>query len=203
MANNLGVKYLTDQNSKYIFFINPDIFCERKDVLQKMIDYMDKHPHVGILGPKQIIRGSGEVELVARNFPDFITQAIRRTRLRNWKFFQKKIAEHEQIDMPHHSPKEVDWLQSSFILIRRTLWERLGGFSDIFFLFMADVEICFQAWKKGEKVVYFPNTEVTADGIRCSEGGIKNFFRKKILRLHAREGFRFWVMHFLERNPRG
>lgn len=198
-ANNQAAQ---NTKSKYIFFINPDIYCQETNTLEKIINYLSRHPHIAILGPKQIIRQNQQIETVARRFPNFLTQALRRTRARHWSIFRKHIAHHEQHDINHHKTQKVDWLQSSFMVVRQDFWQKVTGFSTKFFLFMADVEICHQAWKQKKQVVYFTETFVTADGLRCSEGGIKNFFRKKVLRLHAWESFKFQLLHFLEKNPR-
>jgi N-acetylglucosaminyl-diphospho-decaprenol L-rhamnosyltransferase len=198
-ANNQAAK---NNKSKYLFFINPDIFCPEKDTFQKMIHYLDRRPHIAILGPKQIIRGTRQTEIVARPFPNLLAQIIKRTRARHWHIFRKIIDREEQTEINHHKTQKVDWLQSSFMVVRQDFWQKVGGFSPHFFLFMADVEICYQAWKHNLQVIYFTENFVTADGLRCSEGGIRNFFRKKILRLHTYESLKYQLMHLLEKNPR-
>jgi hypothetical protein len=96
----------------------------------------------------------------------------------------------------------VDWLQSSFFVIRKNLWDEIGGFNEDYFLFMADSEICLEAWKRGYSVKFFAETEVSADGIRCSAGGIKTFFTSWVLRQHLKDAVKYMWKHLFEKNPR-
>ena len=49
-GNNLGAK---QAKGKYVLILNPDIFVN-EDSVQKMGDYMEKHPEVGVLGPQLV-----------------------------------------------------------------------------------------------------------------------------------------------------
>ena len=71
-----------------------------------------------------------------------------------------------------------------------------------YFLFMADTEICFQAWKNSCRVVYFPEVKVFADGKRLSAGGFKKFFKSRTLRQHVKDSLKYRAKHFFDKNPR-
>src|SRR5204862_570938 len=41
-------------------------------------------------------------------------------------------------------------------------WDKLGGFQDLFApIYWEDVEICYRAWKRGWKVIYEPQSNVS------------------------------------------
>jgi hypothetical protein len=82
------------------------------------------------------------------------------------------VEKDEMQKMDKAKTQDVDWLQSSFICIRKDLWDNIGGFNEKYFLFMADAEICLESWKRKKKVQFFSDVEVLADGIRCSGGGL-------------------------------
>ncbi len=187
---------------EYLFIVNPDIQIKHADTLQKLVDYLEKNPEVGILGPKQINEPSGEVAMTVRAFPNIFLQVARRTYLRNLPILKNLVAHDEMRHLDYTKTQEVDWLQSSFVLLTRKWWDTLGGFDKTYFIFMSDPEICFQTWKHGKKVIYYPEVVVYADGKRCSQGGISDFFKKWILRVHVKDSLKYTFKHLFERNPR-
>lgn len=198
-ANNLGAR---EAEGEYIFIVNPDIVWRESDTLQKILNYMDANPQIGVLGPAQKNDGDGSRPLVARAFPRLFLQLARRTFLRKLPLVSGWVAHDERQDLDVNLTQEVDWLQSSFFVVRRDLWDGLGGFDENYFLFMADSELCWRAWKNGKKVVYFADTTVYADGKRCSEGGFLDFFRKQAMRWHFKDSLRYSLKHLGENKPR-
>ena len=50
---------------------------------------------------------------------------------------------------------EVDSVSGSFMLLRRELFEQLGGFDEEYFMYGEDLDLCLRVREKGLKVVYF------------------------------------------------
>lgn len=205
-ATNLG--YAKGHNvikgkevGEYIFIINPDVLFKENDTLEKIVNYMDTHADVAILGPKQI-NDTGEIEMSARAFPKFYIQVARRTFLKRLPFFKNKVAYDEMRHLDHSKIQDVDWLQSSCVIIRRDFWEKVGGFNEYYFLFMADTEMCWKAWKMNYRVVYYPETRVYADGKRLSAGGFAKFFQSWIIRQHVKDSLKYTFKYFMKPNPR-
>lgn len=198
-ANNLAAKSATGE---LIFIVNPDIFMQNEFVAQKLVDYMDANPDVAIVAPKQIDENTGNVSMTVRAFPRLYTQVSRRTFLRNLPILKGKVAYDEMRHLDYSKTQEVDWLQSSYAAIRKDFWDEVGGFCEDYFLFMSDPHICFQAWERGKKVIYYPEAVVYADGIRVSSGGFKAFFKKWTLRQHLYDSIKYRIKHFFKANPR-
>ncbi len=199
LGNNEGAKHA---QGEFILIVNPDIIWREKDTLQKMINYMEKHPEIGILGPKQINDGNGEVAMTVRAFPKFFLQVARRTWLRGLPVIKKWVAHDEMQHLDYEITQDVDWLQSSFWVMRKDLWSGLDGLNPDYFLFMSDPDMCYRVWERGYKVVYFPKATVYADGIRLSQGGVKAFFQKWTLRQHTKDALKYSYKHLLKGNPR-
>ena len=208
IINNSNVGYIKahnqikeDINGQYVVIVNPDIIWKEKNILLKMVDYLDNHKDVGILGPKQI-NDNGDIAMIVRAFPRFCLQVARRTFLRK-VFVLKKLVEYDEMQHLDYSKiQDVDWLQSSCVIIRKELWDDIGGLCEDYFLFMSDVELCYQVWKRNKRVVYYPETQVCADGKRVSSGGFKKFFQSWILRQHVKDSLKYEFKHFFEKNPR-
>ena len=185
----------------YVLILNPDILCKHEDTLQKMVSFMDLHKKVGAMGPKQI-NDDGSLAMTVRAFPKFHLQVSRRTFLRNLPYLHKKVEYDEMKHLNYSRAQAVDWLQSSCVIVRKKLWDELGGLDEDYFLFMSDVELCFQAWKKEYEVIYLPQIQVHADGKRCSSGGFLSFFKSNVLRLHVKDALKYQANHAGEKNPR-
>ncbi|GGF27310.1 glycosyl transferase [Aliidongia dinghuensis] len=186
----------------YILIVNPDILWPELDTVQVLLEYLQKHPSVGIVGPKQIEEPSGKVAMTARAFPRLFTQVARRTPLRKLPGVRKLVAYDEMAHLDVNRTQPVDWLQSSCFLVRRDLWDEVGGFDPRYVMFLADPEICWQSWSRGLSVVYHADAVVAADGIRCSSGGLSEFFRKPILRQHLRDSLKYRWRHAWRKSPR-
>jgi len=189
------------EKGNYILVVNPDIIFEEKDTLQKMTDYMNSHPDIAILGPKQI-NDDGKIAMTVRAFPKLYIQILRRTFLRNLPILKNKIAYDEMSHLNYAKTQDVDWLQSSCVMIRRDFWDKVSGYDERFFLFMSDTQMCHKAWENGFRVVYYAQTSVRADGKRLSAGGIFDFFRKKVIRQHLIDAFKYTLLNLKESNPR-
>lgn len=54
---------------------------------------------------------------------------------------------------PGQAPIEVAAVPGCAMMIRRSAWERLGGFDEQIFLYWEDTEICWRAWLAGWRVL--------------------------------------------------
>lgn len=198
-GNNRGVKRA---KGEYILIVNPDIIWKDSNALQKLVDYMEKHPEIGVLGPKQINDDDKNIAMTVRAFPKVLLQIARRTKLRNLPIIKNLVAHDECRNLDYNKIQEVDWLQSSFWVTRQKLWNKIGGLDKRYFIFMSDPDYCFKCWKLGYKVIYFPEVTVRADGRRASEGGITDFFEKPLMKVHLKESIKYRLKHFGRRNPR-
>jgi GT2 family glycosyltransferase len=55
---------------------------------------------------------------------------------------------------------EVDWLAGAFMLLRRELFERTGGFDPRFFMYGEDSEWCMRLRRLGHRILYAPRLGV-------------------------------------------
>lgn len=185
----------------YVFVVNPDILWKDKNTVQRLADYMDKHSDIGILGPKQI-ENNGRVAMTIRAWPKFYLQVARRTFLRHLPILKSKVEYDEMRHLDYNLVQDVDWLQSSCIVVRKKLWNEVGGLCEDYFLFMSDVELCFQSWQRGLRVVYYPAALVYADGQRVSAGGFIKFFQSWVLRQHVKDALHYRIKHLFDKDPR-
>lgn len=73
-------------------------------------------------------------------------------------------------DKPEYNyPREVDYVSGACLMVRRDLWEEIGGFDEAFApAYYEDTDLAFQARARGYKVVYQPNAVVAHfEGVSC------------------------------------
>lgn len=206
-AENLGYprginEAVKQSSGEILAIVNPDIICREENALQNLVDLFGQNPEIGVLAPRQIRDTDGAVEMTMRAFPKLSNQIARRTFLRNLPILRERVAHDECRDLDLAQTQKVDWLQSSFWIVARDLWEKLGGLDERFFLFMSDPDFCRRAWEADKTVVFWPEVAVAADGVRCSSGGFLAFFQKWTLRQHLRDSWKYSQKWRGKKNPR-
>lgn len=185
-GNELGIR---SARGKYLLIINPDNELEPGG-LQKMIAAMEKDPSIGILAP-MLVHPDGSIRASHRRFPTLTDIFIKRTFLS--RLFPKRVERYLDRDRVTQEMQDVDWVVGACFLIRKDLYQQLGGFDPKFFLFFEDIDLCRRCWNAGKRVVYFPAASAADHKGRLSEGGALTLLTKKTVRIHLRSAlYYFW-----------
>jgi len=155
-ANNIG---LAQAKGKYILLINPDSIV-REDTLDKMIEFFEKTAEAGLAGCK-ILNPDGTLQLACRrSFPGPWTSFCKVTGLSTLFPKSKIFARYNLTYLDENQTYEVDAISGSFMMIRREVYEKVGGFDDDFFMYGEDLDLCYRIQKAGYKVYYVHNTQI-------------------------------------------
>ena len=79
--------------------------------------------------------------------------------------------------------REVDFITGCFLLIRRGLWQRLGGFDESFFMYAEEADLCYRARKLGAQPLFTPEATIIHFGGASESvlsGKIERLFSGKI-----------------------
>lgn len=148
------------QYAKAPFFcvINPDIRIAA-DIFLVLMNGLDS-PDVGVIAPL-IVNGDGAIEDSARKFPTPL------------KILCKLFRGCRRSDYPiGGSMIEPDWVGGMFMLFRRNIYERLGGFDQKFFMYYEDVDLCARIRLMGLRVVMTPEVRATHLARRSSHSNV-------------------------------
>ncbi|MBP1682755.1 MAG: putative glycosyltransferase [Ignavibacteriaceae bacterium] len=155
-ANNQG---LAIAKGKYILFINPDCIVS-EDTLDKMISFFESHTECGLAGCK-ILNSDGTLQLACRrSFPGPWTSFTKVTGLSNLFPKSRIFARYNLTYLDENKTYEVDAVSGSFMMIRREVYEKVGGFDEQFFMYGEDLDLCYRIQKSGFKVFYVHTTQV-------------------------------------------
>jgi N-acetylglucosaminyl-diphospho-decaprenol L-rhamnosyltransferase len=156
-AKNVGFAAACNQGAKrgsapFLLFLNPDVQV-KPNALATAVRYLNEpaHSDVGILGI-QLLGMDGRVQRTCARAPTasaLLLQSLFLDRL-----CSALVAPHFLTHWDHGDTRPVDQVMGAFLLIRRQLFERLGGFDERFFLYYEDVDLCLSAREAGCSVVY-------------------------------------------------
>lgn len=151
-ACNQGAK---QAQSEYLLFLNPDtaLFA---GTLSDSLAYMQDPAHagVGICGV-QLLDEQGRVSRSCARFPSarrFLAHASGLDRL-----FPR--LGHFMADWDHRQTREVDQVIGAFFLVRREMFEALGGFDERFFVYFEEVDLSLRARNAGWRSVYLADAQ--------------------------------------------
>lgn len=180
-ATNLSIDFSAD----FIVLLNPDLILASANCIQESIEILQHSDSIGVVGIKQL-DDHGNVELVARTYPSLKSQIARRAPLFISNLFSAARESYEctEVNSQTSGVHVVDWVQSSFWVVKGEVWRELNGVCEDFFLFMCEPEFSFRAKQIGYLTALNCNSYALSDGIRASAGGLKAFFRSKAFRSH-------------------
>ena len=177
---NRGFARACNQGAKgsaadFLLFLNPDTVLTA-NALTGPTEFMGepKNVKVGITGI-QLVDGHGRVSPSCSRFPT------------TWRLLAEIFgidriypsAAQRMLDWNHAESREVDQVMGAFILIRRDLFESLGGFDERFFLYFEDDDLCLRALQAGYDCLLEPQAQVLHIGGASSTPSWRTDFFKQ------------------------
>ncbi len=148
---------------EYLLVSNPDVIYQG-DAVIKLVNYLDKHPKISAVGPN----------LPATNHLGILEGLVVLGVLNKW-FPKNPISKKYWIPdlVGDDKVKHSECLNGCCFLIRRKVFEKLGGFDPKFFLYFEENDLFARLQKLGGKVAILPQAHVTHIG-QVSSGGRGN-----------------------------
>lgn len=187
-ANNYAAKYAC---GKYLLLLNPDTVILHR-AIEKLFNFAKQYPQAGIWGGRTVFPDSsvnatccyGKMtpwSLLCRAFG--LTFLFRNSKLFNSETFGA---------WDYNTARQVDIVTGCFLLIKHELWQQIGGFNPLFFMYGEEVDLCLRAKKVGAQPMFTPKAEIVHYGgaSEQSQGdrSLKVFKAKSaLIRMHWRE----------------
>lgn len=154
-ACNLGARNLA---SEVIVFSNSDVRYTSTS-LEELVRVLITDDTVAVCGPQQFYPdGSWQqshdlfpgIRLALRNLFG-VTAWTRRRASRSTSLSSAVVGV---------QPQTVEYLDGAVLVVRRSLFDRIGGFDERYFFFCEDVELCHAFHEIGSKVLFVPAAHV-------------------------------------------
>ena len=147
-------------SGRYFCVLNPDIRFEL-DPFPALCRALDDEKF-GVAAPI-VLSPAGAIEDSARKYPTLLSVARK-------AFARSQTPDYAIGDRPF-SP---DWVAGMFMLFRREVFERAGGFDERYFLYYEDVDLCRRLKRLGYRVQLVPAARVVHDARRHSHGNLRH-----------------------------
>jgi N-acetylglucosaminyl-diphospho-decaprenol L-rhamnosyltransferase len=169
-ANNLAIKQAKGQ---YLLFLNTDTILI-DDSLYSLLDYLTENHDVGAIGSRLVFENL-RYQLSFGNPPNLVIELIDKVRYRLDNRYHSSLSKF--YDRQYSKVQEVGWVTGACLMIRRDVFEQIGGFDENFFMYFEDKDLCKRVKELGYKVVYYPKTTII-HLLGGSSHGIKNSINK-------------------------
>jgi GT2 family glycosyltransferase/serine acetyltransferase len=135
-----------DDQPDYVYILNSDAFVNAGS-LKRLVDFIETRPDVGIAG-SPILDPTGVQQMSAFRFPSALGELAVESQLG----LVARLFPDREVVLPHDGQTcETDWISGASMLVRRAVFEEIGGFDEGFFLYFEEVDFCRRARRAGWK----------------------------------------------------
>jgi len=150
-ANNIGMAL---SRGRYLCLVNSDVVIP-PGCLEKMVEFLEAHPGIGVLGPK-MLSPAGSVVSSVRRLPtvwNTLCCALGLHRI----FPRSAMLGGFSMDVKgFDTVQNVEVVTGWFWMIPRKALQSVGGLDEQFFMYGEDIDWCRRFREAGWQVVYYP-----------------------------------------------
>jgi len=155
-ANNIAAK---EAKGRLLLMLNPDTVV-LDQAIDRLIAFSDKRPQAKIWGG-QSLRGDLSLDPTSCWGRVTLWSVICRAFAIDSAFPNSPALNSEGYGgWDRLTEREVDIVCGCFMLIDRDLWDRLGGFDGIFFMYGEEADFCMRAAKLGTRPAFTPGATI-------------------------------------------
>ena len=140
-------------DSEYFLLINSDI--EVTDGwLEPLVQWMDNHPECGACAPKLHSWQEREKFEYAGAAGGYIDRF-------GYPFCRGRVMKRLETDCGQYdSPADVFWATGACLMVRSSLYRKLGGLDERFFAHMEEIDLCWRMQLEGYRITVVPQSVV-------------------------------------------
>ncbi len=166
-SDNLGYAHGLNQAMKaskgdFLLVLNPDTII-LPGTLEKTARFMLDHEDAGIVGCR-LLNTDHSLQRSCRSFPSlsaffyentFLDKIFPRSKIFGKPYLSYFAYDHTEL---------VDVVMGAFMLIRRDVVFRVGGFDERFFMYAEETDFCYRVKKAGWNVFFYPGASIVHVG---------------------------------------
>lgn len=195
---NLGFARACNQalrvsQGRYLLLLNPDTVVVG-DCLPRMVEYMEDHPACGAATCRVWLDRNREWSLSNFEVPTLWREVLVYTHclgraVTPWRVLEREWRRRWEVWLAE-APSEIECIQGNFFLVRRRVFEQIGGLDERFFLYYEDVDWSRRIRHAGWKLFFYPgagvihHTSQSSKGVRDGLAGTLRDSQRHYLRKH-------------------
>ncbi len=137
---NYGANFAT---GTFLLFLNSDTQVLDRGLI-RMADIFSTSNNLGIVGGK-LLNENKTNQLTVGRFHDLLNVCVNLVGME----YRLLLSSPDVI-------KEVDWVTGGCLMIKKDIFNSIGGFDERIFLYLEDVELCYRVHKLKYNVLFFP-----------------------------------------------
>lgn len=184
-GNNMAI---AEVRGDYLLLLNPDTLVG-ESTLADCLTFLQTHPDAGAVGPRLINQSGAMHPECKRGVPTLWNSFCRFTRLYRLAPRSACFNGYYQGHLSPDAVQQVPVLTGAFLMLRRTIYEEVGGLDERYFMYGEDIDLCYTIERAGYHNYYLPTpvlhykgeSEIAADRVRYEEsfyGAMRLFYLK-------------------------
>jgi GT2 family glycosyltransferase len=175
-ACNLAAR---EARGRYLLLLNPDTIV-RDAAIDRLVGFAHRRPQAGIWGGRMLFADGTLNAMSCWRRQSLWNLWCRATGLATLFRRSPLFHSHTYAGWDRDSEREVDIVSGGFLLIEKSLWDRLSGFAPEFFLYGEDSDLCIRARALGYRPLITPEATIIHES-----GGTQKDDVKKIAQILA------------------
>ncbi|HLH52162.1 MAG TPA: glycosyltransferase family 2 protein [Verrucomicrobiae bacterium] len=185
-GNNLGASRATGRN---LWFLNPDTEL-LEDSVSTLVSRLDSIPGAGAVGCKLLNSDKTLQTSCVQSFPSVLNQFLDSDFLRS-RFPRSRLWGTSVFLSDDPRPQPVEAVSGAGVMIKSSVFRQIQGFTQSYFMYGEDLDLCFKVKRAGYEVYYLPETSMLHHG-GTSTRKAKSDFSNVMMRESV---FRFLRLH--------
>jgi O-antigen biosynthesis protein len=162
--SNLGFAKACNQGialakGKYVLLLNPDTIVPGNG-FQECLSFLESNAGTGAIGIKMLDGKGRFLKESKRSFPSPMTSMFKLFGLSRLFPRSSIFSRYHLGHLNENENHEVDVLAGAFMMIKKEVLEKTGGFDEIFFMYGEDVDLSYRIQKAGYTNYYFAGTSI-------------------------------------------
>jgi GT2 family glycosyltransferase len=162
-ANNFGAERA---EGEYLLFLNPDTEIV-DNAVAAMLSVIKSQPQAGIIGCKLLNTDMTFQTSCIQPFPTILNQVLDADVLHRL-FPRHSILGIDTLLLNDAGPVEVPVISGACMMVSKTVFEEVGGFSPEYFMYTEDIDLCYKVHRAGYKNYYIGAVSVIHHGSKSS-----------------------------------
>ncbi|HEU0136440.1 MAG TPA: glycosyltransferase family 2 protein [Flavobacterium sp.] len=153
-GNNIGVAVA---KGEYICILNPDTVLA-ENTFTKILAFAENQKDLGIVGVRLIDGAGNFLPESKRGVPTPFVAFTKVTGL--YKIFPKWFGKYYAQHLSDNQTGKVDVLVGAFMVMKKRLYQEVGGFDESCFMYSDDVDLSYMVLKSGRSNYYYADTTI-------------------------------------------
>lgn len=168
-------------DAPFLLFLNPDTRLEPGSLSVPVGYLLEPENHAVAIAGVQTVHEDGSVSRTCARAPGWGSMLLQSLGLDRAPGLRSKG--YMMREWPHHETRQVDHVIGAFYLVRRDVFDALGGFDEDYFVYLEDLDLSMRVKARGLRCVFL----ATARVYHAEGGSSKNIKARRLFySLHSR-----------------